>query len=173
MMDARLLEAGSIYAADSLVEAFKVARNNRPWHDKPEGEYLVLNRIPSTTFMGSIAYEAMHAQIETLMPELVDKPHQLLAELRKYYHGAQEEIVRAARGGRGWPVRSEEYGTACRICEGFGFVVESAGYRHGLLLTLMILSFRCREAETIPWATISKNFVGMYHRLAYITYNTD
>ena len=166
-MDARLLDKGTVYPADSLVKAFEVPRNSRPWHDKPEGEYLVINNIPSAAFVGSISYEAMHEQIETLMPELADKPHQLLAELRKYYHGKQEEIVRAAGGGRGWPVRTEEYDAATRICEGFGFVPDRPGYRHSLLIMLKILSFRRREAETLPWFGISKDFAGTDFHIEY------
>ena len=127
---------------------------------KPEGEYLAINRIPSAAFLGSITYEAINQQIETLIPELADKPHQLLAELRRYYHGTQEEIERAASGGRDWPVKTEEYDAARRICEAFGFVPDHPQHKHSLLLTLMILSFRRREAETMPWARVSEDFAG-------------
>ena len=167
MMDARLLDKGTVYAADSLVKAFEVPPNSRPWHDRPEGEYLAINRIPSAAFLGSITYEAMHQQIETLLPELADKPHQLLVELRRYYHGTQDEIERAARGGQGWPVKTEEYDATRRIGEGFGFLPGRPGHRHSLLLTLMIMSFRRREAEKLPWARISEDFAGMVSLVEY------
>lgn len=161
MMDTRLLDKGTVYPADWLVKAFKIPRSGRPWHDSPEGEYLVITHIPSLAFLGSVSYEAMHQQIETLIPELADKPHQLLAELRKYYHGKQKEIVRAARGEQGWPVEREEYYAARHISKRFGFIPDRPGYRHSLLLVLMILSFRRREAQTLPWSEISKDFAGM------------
>ena len=168
MMDARLLDKRTVCPADSLVHAFDVPRNSKPWHDKPEGEYLVMNSIPSAAFFGSVTYETIHQRIETLFPELEDKPHQLLAELRRYYHGTQKAIVRASKGSQGWPVKTEEYDAARRIGEGFGFLPGRPGHRHSLLLTLMILSFRHREAESLPWARISEEFAGMDSLVEYL-----
>ncbi|KAL8790503.1 MAG: hypothetical protein Q9195_006334 [Heterodermia aff. obscurata] len=78
LLDGRRLVPGSVYAASALLRAFEVERNGRPWHDAPEGEYLVLNEVPEGAWRGVCSYQGVSAEVEVLLPELADKPYQLL-----------------------------------------------------------------------------------------------
>lgn len=133
--------------------------NGTPWHDVPDGEYLVLGQVPERAWRGEVSYEAIHAEIEMLLPELADKPHQLLEGLREFYHGARELIVRAEREGRGgWLVRAGEYEAARKIGSGFrGHELAD----NSLLVTLMVLAFRGRGCGSIDWPRVGRDFAGM------------
>ena len=150
MMDSRRLNETTIYPANHLVEAFRVKPNGRSWHDKPVGEYLAIDSIPSTAFLGSVTYQSIHQQIEILLPELADKPFQLLEELQYFYHGSQNRIVRATKERLDWSVSSEEYLAVRHICRGFLSGPDSLDHQHSLPLTLMLLSFRRRDLRSLP-----------------------
>ena len=115
-----------------------------------------------------MSYQAVHQELETLLPELADKPHQLLDGLREYYHGTREQIVRAARrrSGEGWPVGEGEYEAARRVGREFRGEWQHELEDESLLITLMVLAFRSRGCHAIDWARVGRDFAGMMQQRA-------
>lgn len=54
-------------------------------------------KIPFNAFLGEVTNKAISKQIEAILRELVDKPHHVTEELRKYYHGTQNEFFRVLK----------------------------------------------------------------------------
>ena len=155
MIDSRRIRANTTFPASYLVNKYGSEPFGKPWHDTPEGEYLVLEHIHSNTFLGRTTYKTISEQIETLLPELADKSHQLTENLREYYHGTQNELVRAVKVGNRWPITKRDYEAAHGVANAFGLGPQS------LLLTLMCLSFRRREGQTLNWQDFNKDFAGI------------
>ena len=139
-------------------------RNGTPWHDAPDGEYLVFNDVSERAWKGEMTYQAIHAEIETLLPELADKPHQLLDGLREYYHGTRNEIVRA-KGGEGWPVGKGEYEAARRVSREFRGGWQQRLEGESLLVMLMVLGFRRRGSHSVDWSMVGRDFAGRVKEL--------
>ena len=157
MIASRKITPQTIFPASYISEAYDLERNGKPWHDKPDGEYLVLGHIPSATFVGQTSYKAIAPQMETLLPELADKAYQLTEDLRNYHHGTQKLLLRALKPSRGSSdLRNlaKEYEAARSMSNAFG------SGQISLLLTLACLAFRKRNIPEKQWPDLSKDFTG-------------
>lgn len=141
ILDCRSIEANTAFPATYLAQKHNLDSLGKPWHDTPDGEYLVWGKIERQAVFGVTTYNAVSKQIEFLLPELADKSHQLTEDLRNYYHGTQSTMVRAEKQGNHWPLAKEEYDAACETANAFSC------NDHNLLVALMCLSFRKRDCE--------------------------
>jgi len=157
MIDPRGLQSDTIFPANYLVKKYELKARGKLWHDEPDGEYLVTGKIPSNTFLGETTYKAISKQIETILPELADKPHHLTENLRKYYHGTQNELFRASKPkDQSFDLQAvaREYEAVRSISIAFG------GEQISLPLTLMCLAFRRRTILDQEWLKIGDDFAG-------------
>jgi len=157
MIDPRGLQSDTIFPANYLVEKYELKARGKLWHDQPDGEYLVTGKIPSDAFLGEVTYKAISKQIEAILPELADKPHHLTEDLRKYYHGTQNELLRALKPkDQIFNVQAleREYEAVRCISNAFGEDQIS------LPLTLMCLAFRGRTILEQEWLKIGDDFAG-------------
>ncbi len=157
MIDPQSLRSDTIFPASYLMKKYKLKSRGKLWHDKPDGEYLVTGKIPSNSFLGEVTYEAISKQIEAILPELADKPHHLTEDLRKYYHGTQNELFRALKPkDQSFDVQAlgREYEAVRSLSNAFG------GDQISLPLTLMCLAFRRRTTLEQEWLKIDDDFTG-------------
>ncbi|KAL8704954.1 MAG: hypothetical protein Q9201_001900 [Fulgogasparrea decipioides] len=154
MINSELIKTEIIFPATYLVKEARPERLGKPWHDNPEGEFLALKSIPGEALLGEISYENISTEIETLLPELMDKSYQLTENLRDYYHKRQNVLIRAEKQGDYWPIQPSEYDSARRLAR--AFKVD----HHSLLLTLMILSFRKRDSRALDKDEVAWNVSG-------------
>ena len=59
-----------IFPSTYLVKAYVLEKTKRPWHDDPEGEYLVAGTIPVGAILATVAFQDLSQQFEELLPEL-------------------------------------------------------------------------------------------------------
>lgn len=157
MIDPRSLQSDTIFPASYLVKKYELKARGKLWHDQPDGEYLVIGKIPSSAFLGDVAYKAISKQIEAILPELADKPHHVTEDLRKYYHGTQNELFRALKPkDQSLDVQAlkREYEAVLSLSNAFG------GDQISLPLTLMCLAFRRRTILEQEWQRIGDDFAG-------------
>lgn len=154
LIDSQLIQDRSIYAASYLVKKHRLKPVGKKWHDDPRGEYLVLGHIPSNAFLGTTTYKAIYQHLQVLLPELADKPSQLMESLRKYYHGRPDALVRA--GYQDTP-RNRQL-TRYKAARGISDAFETR--KEGFLIALMCLSFR-RQSQPLDWTIVAANFTGI------------
>ncbi|KAL8725071.1 MAG: hypothetical protein Q9181_006556 [Wetmoreana brouardii] len=154
MINSDLITTKTVFPATYLVKEARPEPSGKPWHDNPEGEFLTLKSIQKGALLGETSYEDISPDIETLLPELMDKSYQLTEDLREYYHKPQNVLIRAEKQKAYWPISVDEYNSARKLARAFNVD------HHSLLLTLMILSFRKRDSQALDKADFAWNFPG-------------
>ncbi|KAL9599852.1 MAG: hypothetical protein Q9219_003546 [cf. Caloplaca sp. 3 TL-2023] len=139
---------GRIFPATYLVEKYGVPSTGKPWHDRPDGEFLVEEQIDKAAILGMMEYKSVAGAVEALLPELADKPHQLTEELRPFLFGSSraECLLRATTEERQLSDRNVEkdYEAAKSFSQAF-----KLGTEDSLILTLMGMSLRERDHQIL------------------------
>ena len=164
MLDSRMIKDSMVYPATDLAKSVGgLEITGKPWHDSPEGEYLVLHNIPASAVLGEADYAEIIDHVETLLPELADKPHQVTDEMRKYLHGPhQNRLLRAVKGSElwrrnHWPMQDAEIVAARSIANNLAGPTAAR-----LSLLLMCLSLRKRNVQAINWPAVLKDISGAF-----------
>ena len=163
LMDLRLVPHPLVFSSKDLASKLKMEHTGKPWHDDPVGEYLALGRIPKEVFLGKAAFGDLTRHMKKLLPELADKPNQLMEDLRGMYHGTRTGLLRCKSQVNSPSTIFERYKAAYAIAHAFGTREQS------LVLTLMCLAFRKEEYEAWSWAIVAKDFEGMITRVIIYT----
>lgn len=114
----------------------------RPWHDYPQGEFLVWGQIPGSAIRGTAAWKDLARRADQLLPRLAldvdDRPHQRVSALRKIGFPPSEAAMKD-----GVPVTKRDCITALVMADLF----RDKAARFSLLA--MSLAFRARNLESL------------------------
>ncbi|KAL8842277.1 MAG: hypothetical protein Q9170_000603 [Blastenia crenularia] len=155
IIDSRRIPVDKIFAATYLVEQYAVPPRQIPWHDHPDGEYLVEYKIEADAVLGETAYETVASPIADILPELTDKPHQLTEELRMFLFRGEENLSRAVKQQAGDADVTKEYEAARRFSEAF-----KLGSQNETVLTLMCMALRKRGDRVLEQSDFFKDLSG-------------
>lgn len=132
----------TLFPAGYLVRVYGPQVTGRPWHDCPQGEFLVWGQIPESAVRGTVAWTDLATSADRLLPKLTledeDRPHQRASALRKIGFSPRD-----AETDHGEPVTEQDYTAALLIADRFG---EKAA-RFSLLA--MGLAFQKRNLESL------------------------
>lgn len=77
----------TLFPSGYLVRMYAPQNTGKPWHDSPQGEFLVWGQIPGSAVRGTVAWKDLARSAYQLMPALSpdvdDRPHQRVSALRK------------------------------------------------------------------------------------------
>ena len=158
-MDSRAIPDGRIFPATYLVEKYGVPPTSKPWHDRPDGEFLVEERIDEAAVLGEAGYETVAGAVEELVPELADKPHQLTEDLRPFLFGysGNDCLLRAFKKQYSWGLDLEKQYQAARTFS----QVFNLGAEDSLILTLMCMALRKRNHQILGQVDFFKQWSTM------------
>lgn len=132
----------TLFPAGYLVRVYRPRVTGKPWHDCPQGEFLVWGQIPESAVRGTVAWIDLATSADRLLPKLTpedeDRPHQRANALRKIGFSPRD-----AETDHGVPITEQDYTAALLIADKFG---EKAA-RFSLLA--MGLAFQKRNLESL------------------------
>ncbi|MCJ1465754.1 hypothetical protein MMC07_004373 [Pseudocyphellaria aurata] len=146
----------TLFLSGYLVRIYRLRALGRPWHDRPQGEFLAWGQIPASAMRGTVAWKSLAASADQLFPKLApdedDRPHQRVNAMRKIGF-----LPKEAGMDQGMPVTKQDYIAALAIASLFGDEVAR------LPLLVMGLSFRARNLESLRtfFSGSSRDILGM------------
>lgn len=136
------IDPSTIFPSGYLVRMYGPQVTGRPWHDCPQGEFLVWGQIPGCAVRGTAAWKDLAGRADQLLPRVApdvdDRPHQRVSAMRKLGFPPSEADMKD-----GVPVTKRDCITALVMADLF---CDKAA-RFSLLA--MGLAFRARNLESL------------------------